>query len=155
MLSSFVNAFNERSTSVKCLEHIRMYRTAVNGAQVTLDPIPLREWMPNYSYGAQAFGLKSLDEVNQQREKIADWIKEYSPMWHVTKDDPAIGLFYGGVAGAKKGENHPDPTHSPMLGLMLMETLTSTGVEGHISYTGVPSPKYANATAFLIERLKK
>ena len=42
--------------------------------------------MPNYSYGAHAFGLKSLDEVNQQREKIADWIKEYSPMWHVTKD---------------------------------------------------------------------
>lgn len=136
-------------------ESTRLSCAAVNGAQVTLDPVPLREWMPNYSYGAHAFGLKNLDEVNMQREKIADWIKEYSPMSHVTKDDPAIGLFYGGVAGAKKGENHPDPTHSPMLGLLLMETLNSSGVEGQIAYTGQPNAKYANATAFLIERLKK
>lgn len=136
-------------------ESTRLYCAAVNGAQVTLDPIPLREWMPNYTYGAHAFGLKSLDEVNEQREKIADWIREYSPMSHVTKDDPAIGLFYGGVAGAKKGESHPDPTHSPMLGLLLMETLDSVGVEGQMSYTGQPNAKYASATAFLIERLKK
>ena len=53
-------------------ESTRLYCAAVNGAQVTLDPIPLREWMPNYSYGAHAFGLKNLDEVNQQREKIAE-----------------------------------------------------------------------------------
>ena len=136
-------------------ESTRLYCAAVNGAQVTLDPIPLREWMPNYSYGAHAFGLKNLDEVIQQREKIAEWIMEYSPMSHVTKDDPVIGLFYGGVAGAKKGENHPDPTHSPMLGLLLMEKLNSTGVEGHISYNGGPTPKYLSATAFLIERLRK
>jgi hypothetical protein len=136
-------------------ESTRLYCAGVNGAQVTLDPIPLREWMPNYSYGAHAFGLKSLDEVNQQREQIAAWIKEYSPMSHVTKDDPAIGLFYGGVPGAKKGEEHPDPTHSPMLGLMLMETLNRIGVEGHLTYNGGPTPKYANATVFLIERLKK
>ena len=76
-------------------------------------------------------------------------------MSHVTKDDPAIGLFYGGVAGAKKGEEHPDPTHSPMLGLMLMEKLNSIGVEGHIFYNGGPTPQYTSAAAFLIERLKK
>ncbi len=136
-------------------ESTRLYCAAVNGAQVTLDPIPLREWMPNYSYGAHAFGLKNLDEVNAQREKIADWIKEYSPMSHVTKDDPAIGLFYKGVAGAKKGETHPDPTHSPMLGLLLMEKLDSTGVEGQMSSNTQPNAKYADTTAFLIERLKK
>ena len=42
-----------------------------------------------------------------------------------------------------------------MLGLMLMETLNSTGVEGHMTYNGGPTPKYSSATAFLIERLKK
>lgn len=136
-------------------ESTRLYCAAVNGAQVTLDPVPLREWMPNYSYGAHAFGMKDLNEVNEKREQIADWIKEYSPMSHLTKDDPPIGLFYGGVAGAKKGENHPDPTHSPMLGLMLMEQLNNVGVEGHMTYTGGPTPKYPNANAFLIERLKK
>lgn len=136
-------------------ESTRLFCAAVNGAQVTLDPVPLREWMPNYNYGAHAFNLKNLGEVLQQREKIADWIKEYSPMSHVTNDDPPIGLFYNGVAGAKKGESHPDPTHSPMLGLLLMETLDKVGVEGHITYNGGPTPKYANSTEYLIARLKK
>lgn len=136
-------------------ESTRLYCAAVNGAQVTLDPIPLKEWMPNYSYGAHAFNLKNLDEVNAKRDQIGPWIKEYSPMSHVSKDDPVIGLFYKGVEGAKKGEEHPDPTHSPMLGLMLMEKLTSTGVEGHINYNGMKDPKYVDATTFLIERLKK
>jgi hypothetical protein len=46
---------------------------AVNGAQVTLDPKDVREWLPHYTYGAHAVGLKSLDEVEKQREKLADW----------------------------------------------------------------------------------
>ena len=36
--------------------------------------------MPNYTYGAHAFGLKNLDEVDEQREKLLAWIKEYSPI---------------------------------------------------------------------------
>ena len=63
-------------------------------------------------------GLR-LDDVEKQRDKLAEWIKEYSPISHVTKDDPPIGLFYGGVKGAKVGESHPDPTHSPVLGIKL------------------------------------
>ena len=51
------------------------------------------------------------------------WIKEYSPIEHASKDDPPIGLYYGGVKGAKLGESQPDPTHSPMLGMMLAEKL--------------------------------
>ena len=110
-------------------ESTRLYCAAVNGAQVSLDPKEVREWMPNYTYGAHAFGLKNLDEVEKQREKLADWIKEYSPIEHVTKDDPPIGLYYGGVKGAKVGESHPDPTHSPILGVKLAEKLKAAGVE--------------------------
>jgi acetyl esterase/lipase len=76
-------------------ESTRLYCAAVNGAQVTLDPKVVREWMPNYTYGAHAFGLKNLDEVEKNRDKLKAWIKEYSPIEHVTKDDPPIGLFYG------------------------------------------------------------
>ena len=61
-------------------ESTRLYCAAVNGAQVSLDPKELREWMPNYTYGAHAFGLKNLDEVEEQRDKLLTWIKEYSPM---------------------------------------------------------------------------
>src|SRR3954467_4215404 len=58
-------------------ETTRLYCAAVNGAQTSLDPKETREWLPNYTYGAHAFGLKNLDEVEAQRDRIKDWIKEY------------------------------------------------------------------------------
>lgn len=136
-------------------ESTRLYCAAVNGAQVSLDPKEVREWLPNYTYGAHAFGLKGLDEVEKQREKLADWIKEYSPITHVTKDDPPIGLYYGGVKGAKPGESHPDPTHSPILGLKLAEKLKATGVEVVFHSNTEPNAQLPTAAAFLIDRLKK
>lgn len=136
-------------------ESTRLYCAAVNGAQTSLDPRELLEWMPNYSYGAHAFGLKDIKELTAKREDVMKWIKEYSPIEHATKDDPPIALFYGGVKGAKKGESHPDPTHSPMLGLLLEEKLNKLGVDVVLAYAGNPHPRYANATAYLIERLKK
>jgi acetyl esterase/lipase len=144
-----------KSTDPVARESTRLYCAAVNGAQVTLDPKDVREWLPNYTYGAHAFGMKSLDEVEKNREKIADWIKEYSPISHVTKDDPPIGLYYGGVKGAKVGENHPDPTHSPILGLKLAEKLKAAGVEVVFHSATEPSEKFPTAQSFLIVHLKK
>ncbi len=136
-------------------ESTRLYCAAVNGAQVTLDPKEVREWLPNYTYGAHAFGMKNLDEVETNREKIADWIKEYSPIRHVTKDDPPIGLYYGGVKGAKVGEEHPDPTHSPILGLKLAEKLKATGIDVVFHSTTEPNKELPTAQAYLIAKLKK
>ncbi len=144
-----------KSSDPVARESTRLYCAAVNGAQVTLDPKIVREWLPNYTYGAHAFGLKSLDEVEAQRSKLADWIKEYSPMSHVTKDDPPIGLYYGGVKGAKVGEVHPDPTHSPILGLMLAEKLKQTGVDVEYHSNTTPNKELPTSAAFLIDHLKK
>jgi acetyl esterase/lipase len=136
-------------------ESTRLYCAAVNGAQVSLDPKEVREWLPNYTYGAHAFGLKNLDEVEKQRDKLAAWIKEYSPITHVTKDDPPIGLYYGGTKGAKVGEVHPDPTHSPILGLKLAEKLKEVGVDVVYHSNTEPNTKLPTSTAYLIDRLKK
>lgn len=136
-------------------ESTRLYCAAVEGAQSSLDPKELLEWMPNYSYGAHAFGLGNIKQMVEQREKILPWIKEYSAIELVTKDDPPIGLYYGGVKGAKRGENHPDPTHSPMLGLLLAERLKQAGVEHVMVYVDQPNAKLPSANAFLIEYLKK
>ena len=135
-------------------ESTRLYCAAVNGAQTTLDPLPLREWMPNYRYGAHAFGLKNFQELYDKRESVLKWIQEYSPMPHVSKDDPPIAMFYGGAA-PKKGDKPRDPTHSAILGLMLEEKLKAAGVECVLVCPGRPNKKYRNAAAFLIDRLKK
>ncbi|MBA4064290.1 MAG: lipase [Isosphaera sp.] len=136
-------------------ESTRLYCAAVNGAQVSLDPKETREWLPNYTYGAHAFGLKSLDEVEQGRDKLAAWIKEYSPITHVTKDDPPIGLYYTGVKGAKVGETHPDPTHSPILGLKLAEKLKAAGIDVVFHSNTEPNAQLPTSQAYLIDRLKK
>jgi acetyl esterase/lipase len=146
---------NPKSDDPVARESTRLYCAGVDGAQVSLDPKDVREWLPNYTYGAHAFGMKNLDEVEKNREKIADWIKEYSPISHVTKDDPPIGLYYGGVKGAKVGESHPDPTHSPILGIKLAEKLKEAGVEVVFSSNTEPNEKLPNSAAFLIEYLKK
>jgi len=136
-------------------ESTRLYCAAVNGAQTSLDPRELREWMPNYSYGAHAFGLPNFQSLYDNRDKVLKWIKEYSPIEHVTKDDPPIGLFYSGDKNAKVGDSPKDPTHSPILGIKLEEKLKATGVEVILVYPGRPSEKYKSSADYLIDHLTR
>jgi acetyl esterase/lipase len=137
-------------------ESTRLWCAAVNGAQTSLDPKELREWMPNYSYGAHAFGLANFQALHDNRDKVLKWIKEYSPIEHVTKDDPPIYMDYNSQkVPPVVGENQKDPTHSAVLGMKLEEKLKATGVECVLVYPGHEHPQYKNAAVFLIERLKK
>ncbi|HEV7404584.1 MAG TPA: alpha/beta hydrolase [Chthoniobacteraceae bacterium] len=144
-----------KSSDPVARESTRLYCAAVQGAQVTLDPKENRDWLPNYTYGAHAFGLPNLDAVEADRERLAPWIQEYSPIRHVTHDDPPIGLFYGGDKDAKRGEARPDPTHSPILGLILIEKLKAASVPYEYHSTAQPNEKYHSATEYLIEHLTK
>ena len=143
-----------RSDDPIARESTRLYCAAVNGAQVTLDPKPLRQWMPNYHYGAHAFGLRNMQRLIEKREEILPWIKEYSPMEHVSKDDPPIALFYGGEVPVV-GSSPKDPTHSAIMGVKLAERLKEVGVDVVLVHPGRRHPKYRNAAAYLIDRLRK
>ncbi len=136
-------------------ESTRLYCAAVDGAQTSLDPKELRAWMPNYGYGAHAFGLPNFQSLLDNRDKVLKWIKEYSPIEHVSKDDPPIGLFYGGEKDAKVGDSPKDPTHSPILGLKLEEKLKAAGVDVILVYPGRPSERYKSSRDYLIDRLLK
>src|SRR5947209_17614978 len=145
-----------KSSDPVARESTRLYCAAVNGAQTSLDPKELREWMPNYRYGAHAFGLKNLHGVMDNREKVLKWIKEYSPIEHVSKDDPPIFMEYPSQkVPPVVGEKQTDPTHSAVLGLKLAEKHQAAGVEVVLVYPDKPDPRYKNSAAFLIERLKK
>lgn len=145
---------NPKSDDPIARESTRLFCAAVNGAQVSLDPKELREWMPNYSYGAHAFGLPNLQAVIDNREKVLPWIKEYSPIEHVSKDDPPIGLFYGGEVPVV-GASPKDPTHSGIMGVKLEERLKAAGVDVVLVHPGVSNPTYKNSTEYLIDRLTK
>ncbi|MCI0459501.1 MAG: alpha/beta hydrolase, partial [Gemmataceae bacterium] len=129
---------------------------AVSGAQVSLDPKELREWMPNYGYGAHAFGLPNFQALHDNRDKVLKWIKAYSPIEHVSKDDPPIFLEYPSQkVPPVVGEKQKDPTHSAVMGLKLQERLKAIGVEVILVYPGQAHPQYRTSADFLIDRLSK
>jgi acetyl esterase/lipase len=100
--------------------------------------------------------LKSRDtqfaEFLAHREELLPWIKEYSPIEHVTADDPPVYLIYSTAPGL--GQEQKDPTHTSNYGVKLQEKCKSVGVPCELVYPGAADVKHANATAYLIEALK-
>jgi acetyl esterase/lipase len=143
-------------------ESTRLYCAAVSGPQTTLDPKVLREWMPNARYGGHAFAVRTdknrdgaFQQFFEQRDKLLPWIREYSPVEHVTPGDPPVFMeFATQKTPPEKGTEQADPTHSALLGLILMEKLKETKGEGIIVYQGHPHEKYKNSADYLIDVLK-
>lgn len=141
-------------------ESTRLWCAAVLGAQTSLDPQQMKEWMPNSSYGAHAFGItgdpvkktSSFAEFFAKRETILPWIAEYSPYALVTSDDPPIYMSYSEAPAM--GQNQKDPTHSANFGVKLQEHCKANGVACELFYPGSPDAKHGNAMEYLLERLK-
>lgn len=140
----------------------RLTCAAVSGAQTSLDPKELREWIPNAIYGGHAFGFAEKGRTRPQefellianREKVLPWIKEYSPIELVTQDDPPIYLDYPNQKTPPQiGQKEADPTHSAMYGVQLASKLNSAGVEVVVSYPSHKDEKYGSITKFLIDKL--
>lgn len=144
-------------------ESTRLLCAAVNGAQTSLDPKELREWMPNANYGGHAFGFaaagrgrpEEFELLIANREKVLPWINEYSPIRWVSKDDPAIFLDYPNQKEPPVfGKEEKDPTHSALQGLALAEKLSDAGVEVIVSYPLKRDERFGSIPAFLKAHLK-
>jgi acetyl esterase/lipase len=141
----------------------RLWCAAVSGAQTSLDPQQLKAWTPNSRYGGHAFGfmpdpknIRTRDtqfaEFLAARETILPWIKEYSPIEHVTADDPPIYLHYS--APPALGQEQKDPTHTANYGVKLQEKLNEVGVQSELVYPGAPDVKHGQIVDYLIATLK-
>lgn len=143
----------QQSTKLQC--------AAVSGAQTSLDPKELREWMPNAIYAGHAFGYaapgrsraEEFDLLMPNREKVLPWIKEYSPIELVDKNDPPLYLDFN-ADPAPLGEAQKDPTHSALYGVKLAERIAPLNVECVVSYPSKKDTKYGSTTKFLIAKLK-
>ena len=141
-------------------ESTRVTCAAVSGAQTTLDPHQMREWTPNSKYGAHAFGIpgdakakiSSFQMFYDSREKILDWIKEYSPYELVSTDDPPIGLYY--TTPPNLGQEEKDPTHTANFGVKLKEHCDANRVTCELVYPGAPNIAHATINDYVTARLK-
>ena len=141
-------------------ESTRLFCAAVTGAQTTLDPKQMRDWTPNSRYGGHAFGFMTdpnnrdgqFNEFYNNREKITQWIAEYSPYALVSSDDPPIYLFYSTPPAL--GKEQKDPTHTSNFGVKLHEHCRENKVTCDLYYPGAVDVKHATVKDFLIEKLK-
>jgi acetyl esterase/lipase len=141
----------------------RLTCAAVDGAQTSLDPRQVRQWIPNAIYGGHAFGFRApgrdrkgeFELLLAHREEVLPWIKEYSPIELASRDDPPLYLRYVmQEAPPVLGQAEPNPTHSALYGLELAKRVEPLGVEIVVTYPGKADPKYGSPTKFLIRKLK-
>jgi hypothetical protein len=145
-------------------ESTRLACAAVTGAQTSLDPVQLRDWISNSIYGGHAFGFSAQGRSREQefelllknREKVLPWIREYSPIELVTKDDPPLFLEYPKQKSQPQyGGSEPDPTHSAMYGIEFRKACLALGVRCDLVFPGSKESEFANSQEFLIEHLKR
>jgi acetyl esterase/lipase len=146
-------------------ESTRLFCAAVSGAQTSLDPRELREWMPNAIYGGHAFGFaakgrtraQEFDLLIERRETVLPWIREYSPIELVSKDDPPLYLDYPNQKTPPVlGQKEPDPTHSAIYGLKLAEKYKALGLPCVVAYpAGPPVAAPSSIREFLIAALRR
>lgn len=139
-------------------ESSRVMCVAVRGAQTTLDPLQMRAWIPNITYGPHAFGITAVSKEQafefwlSQRDQLLPKIEMYSPYHLVTSDDPPTFLEFQ-TQLSEEGQPQEEPTHSSMFGVKLAEKLTANDVEAILVYPGKEHQQYQTVADFLIDRL--
>lgn len=144
-------------------ESTRLFCAAVVGAQTTLDPKLVRQWMPNATYGGHAFGFRSkgndkaaeFQSIFEARDKLLPLIEEYSPLTHASADDPPLWLSYVDDSPMKKGDLPKDPTHSVLYGRILEQKLKPLGVDIIVTSRAEPAGDVQNITDYFIWRFAK
>ncbi|TWT81561.1 acetyl esterase [Planctomycetes bacterium CA13] len=125
---------------------------AVTRPQTTLDPVQMKEWIANSTYGAHAFNLNDFEAFIAARDKILPWIREYSPYELLTSDDPPTYMIFTVAPSENRVEK--DPTHSAIFGVKLKERCDELGVQCEVCYPGAPNVQHKSPTEYLINKLQ-
>lgn len=156
---------DQSSSDPVARESTRLTCAAVVSAQTSLDPKQLREWIGNSVYGGHAFGFAAQGRTREaefelliaNREQVLPWIREYSPIELVSREDPPVFLEYPKQAKKPQlGGSESDPTHSAMYGIGLREKCQELGVKCSLIFPGsgeVGEVEFANSQEFLIKHL--
>ena len=144
-------------------ESTRLTCVAVSGPQTSLDPVQLREWMPNMVYGSHAFGFwpredraDDFQRFFEGRDQLLPQIRLYSPYEQASADDPPIFMeFRAQETPPVPGTEQRDPTHSAIAGIKLKERLDALGVASEVRVLDPVPPNHPDIAAFVIEHLKR
>lgn len=146
-----------KATDPVLRESSRVAAAAVNAGQTSIDPKVIEGWLgPNvlkHRMINMAVGEATIEGALKNYDKYHDLYVEFSPYNHVDAKDPPLFMTYGGdMTLPSKDAGHG--IHHPVYGVKLKEKSDSVGHECHLLIPGVSkSDKYANADAFLMDKL--
>lgn len=140
-------------------ESTRVVAAAVKNAQTSLDPKVVEEWLgPQILKNRMiwtAVGASNISEVLENYEKYHPLYSEFSPLNHVTSDDPPIMLTYTHeMLLPAKDANHA--IHHPSFGIKMKEKSDAADHESHLVIKDGPElSDYSTCEEFLVEKLLK
>jgi acetyl esterase/lipase len=136
----------------------RVLAVGGSGAQTSLDPVQMREWVgPGLNYGGHAFGLKEneFEIFLNRRAEFEKYFPAISPAALLDKDDPPIYLSYGTNTEEPK-KDHMYYVHSPAFGIGFQKLAAEKGAVCHLSVKGTPSSTFqGDMIDFLIASVSK
>ncbi len=135
----------------------RVVAAAVRGAQTAIDPPLVKSWVGpailQHRMIWMAVGEPDMASAWKNYEKHRPLYREFSPYYHLTKDDPPLFLSYNRDASLpSRDAGHG--IHHPVLGVKLKEKADALGVECHLVVPKLARCKhYRSATEFLLDKL--
>jgi acetyl esterase/lipase len=134
----------------------RVSAIGVTGAQTSLDPQQMREWVgPELAYGGQAFGLPEADFALflKKRPEFERYFPTISPAALLSANEPPIYLLYGRAPDDPK-KDHMFYVHSPSFGIGFQKLAKRNGVVCHLAWKGHPSEDFkGDVVDFIIQNL--
>lgn len=138
-------------------ESTRVTSAVAAAGQTSIDPRVIEDWLgPNvlkHRMIANAVGETTIEAALANYDKHHELYVEFSPINHLTADDPPLLMTYGGdMTLPSKDPGHG--IHHPVYGIKLKEKADAVGQESHLLIPGVSkSNKYASANEFLFATL--
>jgi acetyl esterase/lipase len=137
----------------------RVAAAAVSIGQTSIDPKVIEPWLgPNvltHRMINMAMGEQTIEGALANYDKYRDLYVEFSPINHLTADDPPLLMTYGAdMTLPSKDAGHG--IHHPVYGVKMKEKADAVGHESHLLIEGATrDAKYASAQDFLFGVLLK
>ncbi len=142
---------DEKAADPVLRESTRVCGAAVGSAQTSIDPKVVTEWIGpkvlDHRMIASAVGCASMKDVMDHYDKYVATYKEYSPVNHVSKDDPPLWMQYGSPDSPANNAN--SAIHHGKFGTKMKEASNKVGHTCYLVYPKGPKQKYPYKQQFL------
>lgn len=112
--------------------------------QSSIDPRVLEEWLGpqgiQHRMPYMAVGEASIDDALQNYDRHRETFVEFSPLTHVSSDDPPLMMIYDADTSLP-AKNASHAIHHPLMGVKLRERADAAGMECHLAILGQPDSK--------------